>query len=191
MSKKTVERIVNQGQHYLIALKANQKTLYQTTQQLHHQGQSLDQVMEEDNSHGRQAYRRVSVYAAPPECQAQWAGLTCLIWVERWGIRDGKSYSESVGYITNLHLSAKEFLGAIQRHWHIENRLHWVRDVLFEEDFSRPGGNAPILWAILNCWLLNLVRKLGFRTVPQGLRRLANQVELVWTILTHGFSSAK
>jgi predicted transposase YbfD/YdcC len=186
-----VERIIVQEQHYLIALKANQKTLYQTVQAQHQQGQWLDQVTCEDLTHGRHIYRRVSVYEAPPACQAQWAGLQCLLWVERWGSRDGKSYSESMGYISSLSLSAQEFAEAIQGHWQIENRLHWVRDVLWEEDWGRPGGKAPIHWAILNCWLLNLVRQLGSRTVPQGLRRLANQVELVWMILTQGFSFLK
>lgn len=182
---------MNQGQGYVIALKGNQKRLYQRLQRLHQQGEWLEQATEEDHTHGRHVYRRVSVYGAPPECQAQWAGLTCLLWVERWGLRGGKPYSEAVGYISNLHVSAREFLGAIQRHWHIENRLHWVRDVLFEEDVARRGGNSPIIWAILNCWLLNLVRKQGCRTVPQGIRNLTNEVELVWGLLTQGFSPAK
>ena len=189
MSKKTVKRIVEQEQDYVIALKGNQKKLYQQVQQLHEERQWLEQATHEDNTHGRQVSRRVSVFAVPPEFQAQWPGLTRLLWVERWGTRNGKSFSEAIGYISSLSLSASEFLTAIQRHWHIENRLHWVRDTLFDEDFARPGGNAPLHWAILNCWLLNLVRKLGFRTVPQGLRHLANRPDLVWSFLTQGFSS--
>lgn len=65
-----------------------------------------------------------------------------------------------------MSLSAAEFSQRIQQHWEMENRLHWVRDVLFEEDYVRAGGNAPVNWAILNCWLLNWVRQLGYRTVP-------------------------
>ncbi len=180
-----------QKQDYLIALKAHQKTLYRKVQELHEQGQGQDQVTTLDTSHGREAYPRVSVYPAPPETQSQWAGLTSVLWVERWGVRKSKPYTEQMAYISSLSLSAADLSQRIQAHWRIENRLHWVQDVLFEEDYARPGGNAPINWAILNCWLLDLVRPLGCRTVPEGLRRLANQVDLVWTILTQGFSLAK
>ena len=65
-------------------------------------------------------------------------------------------------------LEAEAFLPHVQQHWGIENRLHWVRDVTFEEDYARPGGNAPVSWAILNCFLINLVRQLGCRTLPLG-----------------------
>lgn len=36
--------------------------------------------------------------------------------------------------------STIQFLQPIQQHWNIENRLHWVRDVTFEEDHARPGA---------------------------------------------------
>jgi hypothetical protein len=69
--------------------------------------------------------------------------------------------------------------------------LHWVRDVRFEEDFARPGGNAPVIWSILNCFLITIIRQLAFRTIPQGVRALTNQLKQVYEILTQGFSSAK
>ena len=61
----------------------------------------------------------------------------------------------------------------------------------FEEDYARLGGNAPVSWAILNCFLINLVRQLGCRTLPQGIRFLANQVTRVFEFLTQGFSLDK
>jgi hypothetical protein len=39
-----------------------------------------------------------------------------------------------------------QFLRPIQQHWTIENRLHWVRDVTFDEDHPRPGGTAPVIF---------------------------------------------
>lgn len=136
-------------------------------------------------------HRRACVYAAPVTLQRHWAGLERLIWVERWGIRAGESFHEQVGYISSLSLSADEFLAHIQQHWGIENRCHWVRDVTLEEDYARPGGNAPVVWAILNCFLLSMVRQLGYRTVPQGARALANRVHQVFEFLTQGFSPHK
>jgi predicted transposase YbfD/YdcC len=147
--KKTVELIVDQQQHYLIALNANQPTLYQTLVALHPAGNPLTVAETVDSSHNRTVHRRVSVYAAPPNVQPQWAGLKTLIWVERWAVREQKPFQEQVGSISDLALTAAEFLPHIQQHWSIENQLHWVRDVTFEEDYARPGGHAPVMWAIL------------------------------------------
>ncbi len=72
----------------------------------------------------------------------------------------------------------------IRGHWAIENRLHWVKDVTFDEDYpSRTGGHAPVNWAILFTWSVTLVRRAGIRTVPQALRLWANQVEAVFSFL--------
>lgn len=191
MSKKTVEQIVQQQQHYLIALKANQPTLYRTLEQLHRRGICFSQAESVDTSHNRHVHRQVSVYAAPSELGRHWQGLKYLIWVKRWGTRDGQSFEETIGYITNLEASATQFLQHIQQHWTIENRLHWVRDVCFEEDTARPGGNAPIIWAILNCFLITIIRQLAFRTIPQGVRALTNQLRQVYAILTQGFPPPK
>ncbi len=191
MSKKTVKQIVKQQQHYLIALKANQPTLYRTLQQLHQSRACLSQAQSVDTTHNRHVYRQVWVYPAPPQLRCQWQGLRCLIWVERWGMRDGRPFHEQMGYISDLELSAVEFLQRIQQHWGIENRLHWVRDVQFDEDKARPGGKAPVIWAILNCFLITIVRQLAFRTIPQGVRALTNQVRQVYAILTQGFPPPK
>lgn len=191
MSKKTVKQIALQQQHYLIALKANQPTLCRTLEQLHQSATCLSQTEHVDSSHNRHVHRQVSVYAAPVGLRRHWHGLKHLLWVKRWGMRDGQSFEETIGYMTNLEGSAAQFLQHIQQHWTIENRLHWVRDVCFEEDTARPGGNAPVIWAILNCFLITIVRQLAFRTIPQGVRALTNQLRQVYAILTQGFPPSK
>lgn len=55
-------------------------------------------------------HRQVSVYAAPVGLHRHWQGLKHLIWVKRWGMRDGQSFEENIGYITNLEGSAAQFL---------------------------------------------------------------------------------
>ncbi|GAB4305542.1 MAG: hypothetical protein Fur0025_47600 [Oscillatoriaceae cyanobacterium] len=134
---------MTQGQHYLISLKANQKTLHQTLKTLHQSGQFLSVASDFSDTHNREVERRVFVYEVPPHLCHQWAGLKRLIWVERCGWRLNKPFHESIGYISDLELDATEFMHRIQQYWGIENRLHWVRDVTFAEDYARPGGNAP------------------------------------------------
>ena len=71
----------------------------------------------------------------------------------------------------------RELFADIQGHWGIENRLHWVRDVTFKEDFPpRCGGNAPVNWALLDNFFITIGCKLRFRTIPQAQRAFSNQL---------------
>ncbi|MEY3554685.1 MAG: hypothetical protein RLZZ580_738, partial [Cyanobacteriota bacterium] len=57
--------------------------------------------------------------------------------VERRGSRGDKTYEETAYYISSLTESAQVFAKIIRGHWKIENQLHWVKDVIFEEDKSQ------------------------------------------------------
>ncbi|MEO0985316.1 MAG: hypothetical protein AAFY20_07180 [Cyanobacteria bacterium J06639_14] len=58
----------------------------------------------------------------------------------------------------------------------------------FNEDHPpRLGGYAPGNWAIFNCWLITLIRQLGYRTIPDGMRGLTNRVAQVFHLLLNGF----
>lgn len=183
--KDTVSLIVNQQQDYLIALKGNQPSLRETVESLHRNKEPISYAEEFDTSHCRLVRRRLWVYNAPVYLRQHWASLQSLIMVERSGWRDDKPFEETFAFISNLSVRAQQFLSAIRLHWGIENRLHWVRDVLFLEDFGlRRGGNAPIVWAILHCFIITAVRRLGCRTIPQGQRLLANQLNFVFSLLS-------
>jgi predicted transposase YbfD/YdcC len=55
------------------------------------------------------------------------------------------------------------FAEIIRGHWKIENQLHWVKDVIFEEDKSQISDfQAASNWSILTTIGLNLFRSLGF-----------------------------
>ena len=140
----------------------------------------------------------VSVFAAPTQLLAKWTGLKSVIMVNRAGVRARKSSSETVYYLSSQSLTANTYatfsgeaspeklayMRLIRGHWAIENRLHWVKDVTFDEDYpSRTGGHAPVNWAILFTLIVTLVRRAGIRTVPQALRLWANQVEAVFSFL--------
>jgi predicted transposase YbfD/YdcC len=71
-----------------------------------------------------------------------------------------KSSLEHRIYISSLPGSDAEGLGTIVRgHWSIENRLHWLLDVILREDQGRiRKGSAPEAAAILRHIVLNLLR---------------------------------
>jgi hypothetical protein len=59
-------------------------------------------------------------------------------------------------------------------HWEIENRLHWVRDVTFDEDRCRirKGAGARVMASLRNL-VISLLRRAGARYIPRGLRACA------------------
>ena len=86
-------------------------------------------------------------------------------------------------YISSQIHDAQQLLADTIGHWGIENRLHWVRDVTFSEDFPpRRGGNAPVNWAILHNFFITIARFFGFRTIPQAQRALSNQLAQVFSL---------
>ena len=50
-------------------------------------------------------------------------------------------------------------LSHIRSHWGIENSLHWILDMSFNQDYSRiRKGNAPYAMAIINHIAVNLIQ---------------------------------
>lgn len=64
-------------------------------------------------------------------------------------------------------------------HWTIENRLHWVRDVTFDEDRSRvrTGAGAQVMATLRNL-IISLLRLAGAQYIAPALRRCARSVHL-------------
>ncbi len=58
-----------------------------------------------------------------------------------------------------------------RHHWSIENRVHWVRDVTFDEDRSQVRKNAgPHVMASLRNLAISLLRMAGAKNVAHALR---------------------
>jgi predicted transposase YbfD/YdcC len=182
--KKTVEQIISSGNDYLIGLKANQPTLYNLAQSQLLQDNPLSCATAIEHHHSRTIQRQCKVFAINDKLQQKWAGLKAFVVVERVGIRDGQPWHEQQFYISSQIRDAQQLLADTVGHWGIENRLHWVRDVTFSEDFPpRCGGNAPVNWAILHNLFITIARFLGYRTIPQAQRALSNQFDRIFSLL--------
>jgi predicted transposase YbfD/YdcC len=65
----------------------------------------------------------------------------------------------------------------VQSHWEIENRLHWVRDVTFDEDRSQVRtGQAPRVMAGLRNLAITLLRRDGHTNIAAALRHHARDI---------------
>lgn len=72
---------------------------------------------------------------------------------------------------------AERLSRVLRKHWDIENRVHWVRDVTFDEDRSQVRtGNSPQVMAAFRNLTSTLVRWSGHTNVAAALRRHAAHV---------------
>jgi hypothetical protein len=103
-----------------------------------------------------------------------WPHLKQLYFVRRERREKGETKVE-VGYgITSLgadQADATRLLGLNREYWGIENRLHWVRDVTFDEDRSQVrSGAAPQVCAGLRNLGIALLRRSGAENIAAALR---------------------
>ena len=144
----------------------------------------MDTDIQIDSSHGRQVQRSVSVLTPTTGIEPVWVGVKRIIKVERTGIRNRKPFEEKVFYISSLTENATKFAYRIRAHWHVENRLHWVKDVVLKEDESPLcGGHALINFGILRTIAMNVFRKEGFSSITNGIRSLAHDVDRLFSFL--------
>jgi hypothetical protein len=98
--------------------------------------------------------------------------------------KSGKSRHEVAYGITSVEDTPEYILTLNRRHWEIENRLHWVRDVTFDEDRCqiRKGNGAHIMASIRNL-VISLIRRLTFRHIPQATRYFSTHMEDVLRVM--------
>ena len=100
----------------------------------------------------------------------KWEKLTSIGMVESVRVVNEKTSVETRYFISSLKNDAQKLAAAIRGHWSIENSLHWVLDVAFQEDNSRiRKDNAPANFAVLRHIAVNIIgqnksRKLSVRS---------------------------
>jgi hypothetical protein len=87
----------------------------------------------------------------------------------------GVTRIETVYGVTSLlpaQASPARLLALVRAHWTIENRLHWVRDVTFDEDRSQiRQGAGPQVMATLRNLAISLLRLAGAPLIAPALRQ--------------------
>lgn len=181
--KEIAAGIVARGADYLLAVKDNQPKLAErigdTFVRAKHDaelGATIDHCATEDRGHGRIEVRRCwttdRVDLVPS--LNEWPGLATLVLIESERTVKNKTSIEQRYYISSRKkLSASDALAAARSHWGIENQLHWVLDVEFNEDQCRVRvGNAAENFAVLRHLAVSLLRAAPGKKLGAKTRRL-------------------
>ena len=173
---ETAAQIVAAGADYVLTVKANQKSLYQACKRLPWSDIPVhSSVQAGPHGHGRRAHRAIKVTTVP--AWISFTGAVQIAQIRRTVTRQGKKSVEIVYVITSAdHRAASPATIAawVQGHWAIENRLHWVRDVTFDEDRSQVRtGTTPRTMATLRSTAISLLRLTGATNIAAALRHNA------------------
>lgn len=168
-------QLVEQGADYVLALKENQPTTRDRVQRAFADvpaaaGTSLPladltPTVTHDRAHGRAETRRClaigdPAYLASIDPDGRWPGLQSVVRIESTRRLGATVTTEPRYYLTSLPADAARLQHVIRSHWEVENRLHWILDVVFHEDLSRVRrDHAPANLAILRHFALNLLRQ--------------------------------
>jgi predicted transposase YbfD/YdcC len=168
--KEIAAQIVAKGADYVLALKGNHSGVLEDVQELFAYAAETnfadcDYHQTVDKGHGRIEIRECWTTSDPDyfpfvRNASAWANLRTLAMV-RAERRQGEKVSVEVRYyLSSLESEAAKLLHAIRTHWTIENQLHWVLDVAFDEDQSRVRkDHAAQNFAILRHCALNLLKQ--------------------------------
>jgi predicted transposase YbfD/YdcC len=164
----TAALVRERGGEWLFALKANRPlVLAEVSAFLADPANPVERHTTTDAEHGRIETRRHTVShdvawlfsdRRHPDEPAL-PGLACLAMVETEVEQAGRTTRACRYYLASARLSAERFAAAVRAHWRIENSLHWVLDVSFDEDRARNRrDHGPENLAILRKLALNVLR---------------------------------
>ncbi len=159
--KQIAEKIIENGADYILGLKGNQESLKDEVENAFKQCPANSEDESFDKDHGRIEIRKCSVINDMEWIyeKQNWKGLQSIIKIESTRIIKDNTEKEIRYYISSLNLDAKQINKMVRGHWGIENSLHWVLDVQFNEDHCRKRmGNSAENFALIRKVALNIIK---------------------------------
>lgn len=181
-----MNKIIDRGGDFVIAVKQNQPTLGDDIDIAFHDvdirgGEGYASTAEiEQPAHGRGEWRRAETLAADGHIQhvEKWPHIKTIIRITAERRVNGQVTQETRLFASSIaELPADRAIELVRAHWGIENRLHWVLDVAFQEDAARVwAANAAENLVVVRHLALNMLR--SNHGIPGGIARLRNKAGL-------------
>jgi predicted transposase YbfD/YdcC len=183
--------VLERGGHYVLALKQNQSKLFEAVaRRFARAGKRSVAKRIEPSIHDRQESRRATVIRDTGVAAAnRFPGAVALARVtSRRRPHGGRADKPAVRYyLLSKYMAADRVLQIVRGHWGIENRLHWVLDVVFNEDRGRARkDNGPENLAVLRRFAVNIIRAHPARiSMRQKVKRAGWDDTFLLDLLSH------
>jgi predicted transposase YbfD/YdcC len=186
--------------HYVMTVKRNTPGLFDALDALDW-GTVPIQHQATGTGHGRHEHRTIQVMDAPDHIKARFPHARQIFLIERYVTRttrkrkgNGRRYKKvtiktAVAVFGITSLDAREaapghLAGYARRHWSIENKIHYVRDVTYREDASRVRtASRPRVMATLRNLAIGLIRQAGHTRIAFAIRKIKHNSRLLLAIL--------
>lgn len=163
-------------------VKKNQKILHRQIESQTLSTTAVRCFRQTEKTRNRLTHRTVEVFSPPLNLDERWVGVNSVVKVFRSGIRGNHDYESDSAtyYISSLPPTCSQIPQGIRRHWTIENRLHWIKDVVTQEDNSpQLQGKASTNISIIKSWVINLLRVHGFDSMTEAFSYMSNNLPLL------------
>jgi predicted transposase YbfD/YdcC len=182
--KNIAKQIIKQKGDYVLSLKGNQEFLRENVEEQFTDWEEKDwqipfayqKVRSCGKGHGRIEIRECYLVEASDfvDPRGEWQGLRSIAMITSERQVGEKVSVERRYYLTSLSGAdaARHVLRSVRRHWGIENRLHWVLDVVYQEDKCRVRtGHAAQNLSVLRQITLNLLRSSPDKSTSLRMKR--------------------
>ena len=189
--RSLAQTVLAHGGDYLLVVKGNQPQLrWDIETAFADQAGLADTIraVEEVSQHGGRVETRRLAASTALAGYSDWPGLQQVLRLQRRVVRKRTGLvlrAETAYAVTSLapeEATPAQLLALWRGHWHVENRLHWVRDVTFDEDRAQVrAGHIPQAMAAWRNVAIGLLRLLGEPNIAAACRRYAAQPALPLT----------
>jgi predicted transposase YbfD/YdcC len=171
--REHAEYLIGRGAHYVLTVKGNQPSLHAQLANLPWREIPAGDVTR-NKGHGRAESRTIKLTAVSTGIGFPHAATAVQITRRRRSLTGRKGKTETVYAVTDLgqdQIRADQLADIIRGHWSIENRLHWIRDVVFAEDLSQiRTGHGPAVMATLRNLAISIHRRRGATNIAAATR---------------------
>ena len=207
------ESVLASGGDYVLPVKANQKEMFQAIERLFRPpsdaktlqaayqrlaaehtdwGETLDTAETLDKAHGRIEIRTLTASTAL-NTYLHWPGVAQVFeyTYQRKNVSTKETSTQTHYGITSLgssKASASELMALRRGHWAIENKSHYIRDVVLGEDASQVrSAMIPAIMAALRNTALSILRLAGYKAITSAMRYFAAHPKKALTLLKNNF----